>query len=178
MARVVSALEHYAKGGIGRDTHPFLGKATLSVGVIRGGEYVNVIPDRCEIDVDRRLLPEEDGRRAVNDVRTYLASALEGDMELEVSAPKLLVPGLNTSVDDPWVQAVGAEVKQVTGKLSLVGNVATTHAGFISQAGIPALVLGPGSMGQAHTATETLNLVQLEQAAAIYESLMRSGART
>ncbi len=65
MARVVSALEHYAKGGIGRDTHPFLGKATLSVGVIRGGEYVNIIPDHCEIEVDRRLLPGEDGRRAV-----------------------------------------------------------------------------------------------------------------
>ncbi len=40
---------------------------------------------------------------------------------------------------------------------------------------MPALVLGPGSMGQAHTATETLELDQVEQAAAIFESLMRTG---
>ncbi len=175
MARVVSALEHYAKGGIGRDTHPFLGKATLSVGVIRGGEYVNIIPDRCEIDVDRRLLPDEDGRRAVNNVRAYLASMFEEDLGIQVTAPNLVVPGLNMRVDDPWVQAVGAEVKRVTGKLSAVGNVATTHAGLLQEAGLPALVLGPGSMGQAHTATETLELDQVEQAAAIFESLMRSG---
>lgn len=178
MARVVSALEHYAKGGIGRDTHPFLGKATLSVGVIRGGEYVNIIPDRCEISVDRRLLPEEDGKRAVGDVRTYLASAIEEDLGVEVSAPDLVVPGLNISVDDPWVQTVSAAVKQVTGKLSLVGNAATTHAGLLHRAGIPTLVLGPGSMGQAHTATESVELAQLEQAADIYESLMRSGVGT
>jgi len=176
MARVVSALEHYARGGIGRDTHPFLGKATLSVGVIRGGEYVNVIPDYCEIEVDRRLLPDEDGRRAVGEVRTYLTSAIEEDLGIEVRAPNLLVPGLNMSVDDPWVQAVGAEVKRVTGKLSAVGNVATTHAGLLYEAGMPVVVLGPGSMGQAHTATETLELPQVEQAAAIYELLMRSGA--
>ena len=176
MAKVVTALEHYAKGGVGRETHPMLGKGTLSVGVIRGGEYVNIIPDRCEIDVDRRILPGEDGRRAVSDVRTYLGSAIEGDIGLEVVGPKLLVPGLNMSADDPWVKAVGAATKHVTGRSAYVGNVATTHAGVLMEAGVPAVVLGPGSMGQAHTATEKLDLNQLEQAAAIYEFLMRSGA--
>ena len=154
MAKVVTALEHYAKGGVGRETHPMLGKGTLSVGVIRGGEYVNIIPDRCEIDVDRRILPGEDGKRAVSDVRTYLGSAIEGDIGLEVVGPKLLVPGLNMSADDAWVKAVGAATKHVTGRSAYVGNVATTHAGVLMEAGVPAVVLGPGSMGQAHTATE------------------------
>jgi acetylornithine deacetylase len=176
MARVVEALEHYAKGGVGRETHPLLGKATLSVGVIRGGEYVNVIPDRCEIKVDRRLLPGEDGRRAVSDVRAYLTNAIEEDLGLDISGPNLVVPGLNMSVDHPWVRAIGAGVKQVTGHLSLVGSVATTHAGFLAEAAIPAVVCGPGSMGQAHTATEELDLDQLYQAVVLYESLMQSGA--
>ena len=176
MAKVVQALEHYAKGGVGREAHPLLGKATLSVGVIRGGEYVNVIPDRCEIQVDRRLLPGEEGKKAVSDVRAYLINAIEEELGLEIPGPNLLVPGLNMNVDDPWVRAVGVAVKHITGHFSLVGNVATTHAGFLAEAGIPTVVIGPGSMGQAHTATERLDLNQLEQAVGIYESLMQTGA--
>ncbi len=104
----------------------------------------------------------------------YVDSA--ADWPLEILGPNLVVPGLNMSVDDPWVRTVGAAVKHVTGHLSLVGNVATTHAGLLAEAGVPAVVVGPGSMGQAHTATERLELDQLVQAAEIYEGLMQTGA--
>jgi acetylornithine deacetylase len=178
MARVVQALEAYARRGVGREVHPALGKATLSVGVIRGGEYANVVPDRCEIEVDRRLLPGEEGRRAVAEVRSYLSDAIEEDIGLEVLGPDIVVPGLDLRSDEPLVQAVSAAVKQVTGKASVSGMFGTTHAGPLMQAGIPAVVLGPGQMEQAHTATEALDLNQLEQAAQIYELLMRNGATT
>jgi acetylornithine deacetylase len=176
MARVVQALEHYARGGVGRDMHPLLGKATLSVNVIRAGEYANVIPDYCEVIVDRRLLPNEDGRKVIVDVRTYLASAIEDDVGLHVSSPSLFVPGLSMSADDPWVKVVATAVKAVTGKLTISGLSGATHAGPLAQTGVPAVVLGPGSIGQAHTTTEALDLTQLEQAAEIYASLMRTGA--
>jgi acetylornithine deacetylase/succinyl-diaminopimelate desuccinylase-like protein len=42
------------------------------------------------------------------------------------------------------------------------------------KAGIPALVFGPGPTGQSHTATEELDLNQLEQAAEIYARLMQA----
>jgi acetylornithine deacetylase/succinyl-diaminopimelate desuccinylase family protein len=177
MGRVVGALEAYAKGGVGRDTHPMLGKATLSVGVIRGGLHVNVVPDRCEIDVDRRLLPGEEVRRALNDVRTYLDNALEEDVGIEMTGPHLVVPGMSVSSDHELVQAVSAAVREVTGRAPLGGMTGTTHAGPLAEAGIPGVVFGPGPMGQAHTATEELDLNQLEQAAAVYEALMRSGCR-
>lgn len=175
MARIVQALEAYAKGGVGRETHPLLGKATLSVGVIRGGEHVNVVPDRCEIDVDRRLLPGEDARRAVAQVKAYLSTAVE-DVDVEVIGPTLTVPGLSVSSEEPLVQGVAQAVREVTGKAPLTGMMGATHAGPLVAAGIPALVMGPGAMGQAHTATEELDLAQLDQAAAIYEALMRNGA--
>ena len=176
MARVVQALEAYAKRGVGRETHPLLGKATLSVGVIRGGEYANVVPDRCEIEVDRRLLPGEEGRRAVADVRAYLADAITEDVGMELIGPDILVPALSLPTDEPLVHAVSAAVRQVTGKAPLNGMMGTTHAGQLAERGIPALVFGPGAMGQAHTATEELDLNQLEQAAQVYELLMRTGA--
>ena len=175
MARVVQALEAYAKGGAGIEAHPILGRGTLSVGVIRGGEYVNVVPDRCVIEVDRRVLPGEEGRKAVSELRNYLSNALE-DIEAEVSPPTFLVPGLDLSAEHPLAEAAVAAVKQITGKASLGGMAGATHAGPLGRAGIPAVVLGPGAMGQAHTSTERLDLIQLEKAADVYELLMRNGA--
>ncbi len=175
MARVVQALEAYAKGGAGIEAHPILGRGTLSVGVIRGGEYVNVVPDRCVIEVDRRVLPAEEGRRAASELRSYLSNALE-DIHVEVSLPTFLVPGLDLSAEHPLARAAVAAVKQVTGKASLGGMAGATHAGPLGRAGIPAVVLGPGAMGQAHTSTEQLDLTQLEPAANVYEVLMRNGA--
>ena len=177
MGKVVAALEAYAKGGVGRDAHPLLGRATLSVGVIRGGKHVNVVPDRCEVDVDRRLLPDEEARKAVNDVRAYLSSAVAEEVGMEFIGPDVVVPGMSVSLDHELVQAVSAVVKEVTGKAPLSGMTGTTHAGPLMEAGIPAVVFGPGATGQAHTATEELDLSQLEQAAAVYERLMRSGCR-
>ena len=41
---------------------PLLGPPTLSVGRIEGGTSVNTVPDRCRIEIDRRLIPGEDAR--------------------------------------------------------------------------------------------------------------------
>ncbi len=177
MGKVLGAFEAYAKGGVGRETHPMLGKATLSVGVIGGGKHVNVVPDRCEVEVDRRLLPGEDARRAVSDVRDYLNNALQEDLGLKVGAPDLSIPGMSIPSESPLAQSVAAAVREVTGKAPLNGMQGTTHAGPLTQAGIPAVVFGPGRMGQAHTATEELDLDQLEKAAAVYEALMRTGCQ-
>ncbi|MGD0113341.1 MAG: M20 family metallopeptidase [Armatimonadota bacterium] len=177
MGKVIQALEAYAKRGVGREAHPTLGKATLSVGVIRGGEYANVVPDHCEIQVDRRLLPGEEGRKAIADVRNYLTDAIPEDIGMDVTAPDILVPALDLSTQSPLVQAVSAKVREVTGRAPLEGMSGTTHAGQFVERDIPALVFGPGKMGQAHTATEELDLSQVEQAAQIYEALMRSGAQ-
>ena len=46
------------------EPHEILGSPSLSVGRIEGGESVNVVPDWCEVEVDRRLIPGEDrGKR-------------------------------------------------------------------------------------------------------------------
>jgi len=143
--------------------------------VIRGGEYVNVVPDHCEVDIDRRLLPGEDARKAVADVRDYLANALKEEVGLKVSAPGLVVPGMSIASETGLVQAVAAAVREVTGKAPLGGMQGATHAGQLVKAGIPAIVFGPGPAGQSHTATEELDLNQLEQAAEVYERVMRTG---
>ena len=48
----------------------------MSVGRIEGGESVNVVPDWCEIEVDRRLIPGEDAADSLRDAREWLGTQL------------------------------------------------------------------------------------------------------
>jgi acetylornithine deacetylase len=173
MSRVVTVLEAYAKERLGGRSFPLIGEATLSVTVIRGGEYANVVPDRCEVEVDRRRLPDEDGLKAIADLRAYVDGALQEDVGLEIADPHLSVPGLGLDADHPLPKAALAAVAAVTGQSAVGGMPAATNAGQIAAAGIPAIVLGPGDIGEAHTATEELDLNSLQQSVAVYERLMR-----
>jgi acetylornithine deacetylase len=60
MAHLLPAVERYAADLQATRPHALLGPATLSVGRIEGGSSANTVPDRCRIEIDRRLLPGED----------------------------------------------------------------------------------------------------------------------
>ncbi|MCX5672636.1 MAG: peptidase dimerization domain-containing protein, partial [Planctomycetota bacterium] len=82
MARIVEAIEGPMAAGLAARPHPVLGPPTVSVGRIRGGTQVNVVPDRCEIDVDRRTLPGETSAGVVAEFRALLDGLRAGDPHL------------------------------------------------------------------------------------------------
>src|SRR5690606_16571223 len=59
MARVITKLEDYAGNLANTKPHPYFNKPALSVGLIAGGSAANIVPDYCQIEVDRRLIPGE-----------------------------------------------------------------------------------------------------------------------
>ena len=52
-----------------------------------------------------------------------------------------------------------------------------TEASLFARGGLPALVLGPGDIAQAHAADEWVELAQLERARDIYENMVKADAR-
>ncbi len=60
MGPVITACAEYAQSLRSQPPHTLLGTPTISLGTIRGGVSVNTVPDRCRVEFDRRLLPEED----------------------------------------------------------------------------------------------------------------------
>ena len=168
MARIVDALAEHAKELSRAEPHPILGPPSLSVGRIEGGRSVNIVPDACEIQIDRRMIPGETPAGCVERVRAFLADRLGGLDDVEFDPPWVRMPALETKLDD-WGGALVAAVETATGRTpELIGVPYGTDAGPLGEAGIPGVVFGPGDIAQAHTRDEWVELDQVKQAAEAY----------
>lgn len=162
MARVIAAIEADNER-MASVQHPLVGCGTCNVGVISGGVQVNFVPDRCAIEIDRRLLPGEKASDAVAHYRQLLQSldGITGDVE----EPLLLV---DEALDTPADAAVVKTALRVLSDMGLnaepCGVPFGCDASKLSRAGIPSIVFGPGSIDRAHTADEYIEIDQVEEA--------------
>jgi len=158
MARIVHAIESDFARRLARRRHPLLGRATINVGAIAGGRQPNIVPDRCQILIDRRLLPGETEAQARRELQSYLERrgfrARLTDTKGVPSKP------LETDPKLPQVR----ELLRALGQRSPIGVDYFSDAGVLAAGGIPSVVFGPGNIAQAHTADEWIQLSQLEKA--------------
>ena len=167
MARAVRYLEDYASWlPKSVPIHALCGRPTLSVGRIFGGQSVNIVPDSCTIEIDRRLVPGEDPLVAWTAVREQLTERFGPQIvtdEAWISSPAL------SNQDNAWLaEPLLNCIANVAGRHRSLGVGYCTHASTISCAGVPAVVFGPGSIAQAHTDDEYIEIQQLDHAAEIY----------
>jgi acetylornithine deacetylase/succinyl-diaminopimelate desuccinylase-like protein len=151
--------------------HPLLGKPTLNVGTIQGGTKINIVPDRCEIEADRRTLPGENKEEVLREMKETLDSLHLRDPlfqyqmeEIDFAEPSEVNP------EEEIVKITVDAIQEVTGrKPSLRAFSGFTDSRFyINQCHIPTLVFGPGQADQSHTTDESVEVEALVQAAHIY----------
>ena len=168
MSDVLQAIKSYEKS-LKRLVHSDLGCATINVGTIEGGLAVNIVPARCRLRIDRRLLPGETAASVI----AGLKKALPENVPLTVSGAELFAPAVHT----PRTSRVCALVEDACRRAGVETRYETAHfatdASVLSAAGIPAVVFGPGSIEQAHTPDEYIETEQIEKAAAIILNLLR-----
>jgi succinyl-diaminopimelate desuccinylase len=154
-------------------THPLVGHASLSVTRIAGGIADNVVPDACEMVLDRRLLPGETLDAALDELHALLTRAKrEHGVQAELAAVRTAAGPTETAVDDPLVRAAvaisrghGAASPQPGG---LTGGCDLVH---YRDAGAVGIVLGPGSLDVAHQPDEYVPTDDLARAAMIYSDI-------
>lgn len=177
MTPILEALHKYQRDVLPTlGSHSRCGRATLSVGVIRGGLSVNTVPDRCTIEIDRRLMPEETPAQAQEHLLEFLAETVaDGDYELE--EPFMTAIPLSDIDNGALAEQLGQSIRSVIGKWNSIGVPYATDAPYIAQAEIPTVVFGPGSIEQAHTKDEWISVKQLDQAVdVLYDFVERFGA--
>jgi acetylornithine deacetylase len=172
MARFIVALEEEEQQ-LRAKQHPLVGSPTINVGVIQGGQ-VNIVPDECFVEIDRRLIPGE----ALSDVQhryDELPERLRKQFpDLAVSqAPLLSDWPMETPVDSEIVRVVCDVLKDAGLDAEPVGVPFGSDASKLVRIGIPSVVLGPGSIDQAHTAEEFVPVHEVVKAASLYEQIIR-----
>jgi len=173
MALVVKAIQEDLVKSLSKRGHPLLGCGTVNVGVIRGGERTNMVPDRCVLEIDRRFLPRESLERVVAELEEIVNALKEGhpDFQAKISLEHSYPP-FEVDKDAEIVRVIREAYQAVLGKPpSLTGLNYGTDGTLAQAGGIPTVIIGPGAPTQAHTENEFVEIEELAVAVRIYREV-------
>jgi len=172
-ARVVLALEEFARELGTKERHHLLGQTTLNLGRIAGGQSVNIVPDRCVLEAEMRLLPNADSKRLLEECLQFLRARVGSEVQLTFAEPYLLDPAMETPADALIVTSLGDARQQAFGDPGMLeGANYGTDGSKLARAGIQTVICGPGDIAQAHTDSEFVEIEQVELAACVYGHLL------
>ena len=138
-----------------------IGNGTVTVTLVKGGTGGNVVPDSCTVSVGRRTVPGENNA----DIAEALCDLVRSSCPLPVEFPLVYLgaPAFYQSPGSALVQKL-AQWAGTAPEVASYGTNALRYEGFADEM----VVFGPGSIDNAHTAVEWVEIEQLELCAAVY----------
>ena len=156
-----------------RAVDPALGKATLEVTMIHGGERINVIPEMCKVYVDRRLIPGETIEHSFDEL-AYIVKNMADRTGADITIEMLCAyPTSMVSEDAGIARLVKNALAQRGLPSSTMGFPAGCDMWTFSRKGIPTVIIGPGGIYQAHTIDEYIEKEELKLGADLYEDILK-----
>ena len=168
-----------------------VGKASgvYNVGIIQGGDHFLIVPDWCNIWVDRRTIPGETKKEVLREIEGLLDPIRKRDRDFEFQIflnerpdwrwPKIIDRGCKPVVISPEEEIVklssSAYKKEMGSDPELAFLPFWTEADFlVNELGIPTVIFGPGKAEKAHSTTECVSVDQLLTTSRIYLNMMLS----
>jgi acetylornithine deacetylase len=166
-----------------RDARFAVPHSTLQTGLIKGGIATNVVPRDCEFHFEMRNLPSMSHDVLENEIVQYAERELVPQMKRVASDAGIAfergldLPAFGIAPDAPivrWAQEIARTSHLGAGAVSFA-----TEASIFAQAGIPTVVLGPGSIDQAHKPDEYISYEQVAACEAFFARMIEQplGAR-
>jgi acetylornithine deacetylase len=143
--------------------------SSLQVGVIKGGQAVNIVPEICIADIEARSISGV----APVEILAPIKAAVESLAHLGFSVKWDVLseyPALSLPADAPMARLL----HDLTGKEPLAAVSYGTEAGLFQAAGVEAIICGPGDIARAHRADEYIESGELYTCRRMIEDL---GAR-
>jgi acetylornithine deacetylase/succinyl-diaminopimelate desuccinylase family protein len=172
MVDIITALRAL-DADLARRVDALLGRSSMNVGLIAGGTVPNMVPNRCDIEVDRRLIPGETPDGALREIEEIVRMVGKQNPKLQASVSRLLWwPGYAISANEAVVGHLTSAYQRITGKEAVVcGKDAGTDASWINTlAGIPVVMFSPGNGKEAMNANESVAVDDLLTAARVVAS--------
>lgn len=180
-ARLIQELDRYAAGLLQRrskyPSSPDLIKQglpnlfpTLNIGVISGGVKVNVVPDECIMEVERRFIPEEALEDVKSEVEALIRAYSEERRDVLIQDVSVRWP----AVSDPNSEvalATREACREVYGReITLAGITGATDASHVSRyLGVPFVIHGPiGEGSNIHAPDEKVRVDDILNVAKVF----------
>lgn len=167
-ARAVMAIEDLNKQ-LESMTHDVLPSPSIVVTMVQGYEKDNVVPGKVRLLVDFRVLPgmtEPQTRKLVQD-----ALDAHGIVGFELTK-HFFMPGGEVAQAHPFVSACVEQAEKLNERKEAPQAFgASCEQCFLVEAGSATVIIGPGSLDQAHTVDEFVEKAQLLRAAKLYREI-------
>jgi succinyl-diaminopimelate desuccinylase len=178
MAEVIVALRGVNLSLADADGGP-AANGSLTVSLIEGGSGINIVPETCVIQYDRRVTPGQASTAALAEIDAALDTvrAVRPEVRIVRHEPWLVGDALFTSGNPAILQAATAASAALGLPEEPVFVPYGSDASKFASVGIPTIVFGPGSIAHAHSATEFVPVSDVAQATDFYrEVALRFGS--
>ena len=150
---------------------PLWGNNSINIGQFHGGMQVNVVPNYSEVQLDFRIISEEDKKRALELVRKKgrdIAKEFGVQFKEEIFNNQ---PSIFTSTDNYYVKKFipAAGIKQVN-----IVKYCSDGATIVPAKKMPFIIFGPGDIAQAHQNDEYIELESLYQSVDTFLEFLKS----
>ncbi len=181
-AKILAAVQELERAWAVRKVHPLLpaGIMTINPGVMAAGSgggkdgmpnvmtAVSTLPDYCSLELSLKYLPSERTDEVRAEFEEYISRVAQTDEWLREHPPTIewglrgvSFPPVNTPVDHPGVQTLVACLRAFGRPVEIGGCVGVTDIAWFAEAGIPAVIFGPGGVTGAHSSTERIEIDKL-----------------
>jgi acetylornithine deacetylase len=154
--------------------HPLLGRGSLHASLIRGGVGMSTYPERCDLALERRILPGESAQKALREITDACdrVRAVRPEFSAEVRLNTAQAPS-DVPLDAPIIERLRSALEGEGMPVTIEGLSAWTDAALLNEAGIPAICFGPGDISLAHAAEEFVPVTDIEQSTRVLKRVVR-----
>ncbi len=188
MGRVLVRLEQFDRETLTERVHPLCGRASLHASLITGGTELSTYPDRCILEIERRLIPGETAVQAEGEIAAILAGLTQESPDFAATYTQFFARlPLEVDANAPIICALDAAAAPILGPglPRYEGMGGWTDAQVLDAAGIPSVLFGPGAtrdatgpgLSLAHAAVEYASIASTETCARVLEAVARDVLR-
>jgi acetylornithine deacetylase len=138
--------------------HPLVGSPSVHASLIKGGRELSTYPDYCQIQLERRTIPDEDEDILKNELDNIIKQIQKKDPQFKAEADIIFQrPPLEISREEPIVEVLAQCYKKTLNKDAKYSGITWwMDSALFVQAGIPTVTFGPSGSGL-HSAVEYVN---------------------
>ncbi len=178
VASYISNLVDEVQKKLFANRHPVAGSSSISITMLKAGTKENVLPDICEMTIDRRMIPGEDEKETIESIEKICKDAEKKFPGASVEIDHYIIttgPASEVKPDSEIAKIAYAACEEVTGiKQVPNGTDCNTDMNHFIRMGIPCVIIGPGTLKVAHMPNEYVELKQLKLAYKVHEKVIRS----